>query len=215
MKIVQPDGSTWQQWTYSMDSPAYYSASAWIWSANLPAEPQAGIWKWHRERSQRSEPAGAAAADHQPLRVGVATIDQMVRTGDHIVDVGDPPVVIEQLSIGAAKTGAAAVIDVEESEPPAGPKLNRKTECRRCSARRATMTTHNQRRQFTGRCCKIMVCRWVVKTIRRRVSGCRKLDRLRLRQKTRIEVDHARIPQNRVIAGCNVELHVKVWRTQR
>lgn len=47
LKIYQPDGTVWQQWSFAMDSPDHYSASWWYWWRILPAEPQAGVWRWN------------------------------------------------------------------------------------------------------------------------------------------------------------------------
>jgi len=47
LKIYQPDGTVWQQWSFAMDSPDYYSASWWYWWWILPADPQAGVWRWN------------------------------------------------------------------------------------------------------------------------------------------------------------------------
>lgn len=56
MKIFQPDGSIWQQWSHSMNSPAFYAASWWNWSWILPLNPQVGEWRWNvRFEGQEAE----------------------------------------------------------------------------------------------------------------------------------------------------------------
>lgn len=47
MKIIQPDGKVWREWSDARNSPDHYSASWWYWVWDLPADPQAGNWRWN------------------------------------------------------------------------------------------------------------------------------------------------------------------------
>ena len=44
-----------------------------------------------REGGQRGEPTGGAAADAEPVGVGVASLDQVGAHGGAVLDVGDAP----------------------------------------------------------------------------------------------------------------------------
>jgi hypothetical protein len=56
MKIIQPNGTVWREWSHSMPSPDHYSASWWYWNWVLPGEPQSGIWRWNvRFQGQEAE----------------------------------------------------------------------------------------------------------------------------------------------------------------
>jgi len=46
MKIFQPDGTVWREWSHSMPSPDHYAVSWWYWVWVLPVDPRAGIWRW-------------------------------------------------------------------------------------------------------------------------------------------------------------------------
>ena len=43
-EILRPDGSVWQQWTGSLNSPPHYAASWWAWYSYLPADAATGMW---------------------------------------------------------------------------------------------------------------------------------------------------------------------------
>ena len=81
-----------------------------------------------RERAERGVTPGAAAADHEPLGVGVPVRDQPARCGDAVLDVDETPLFFEPQPIGAAVAGAAAIVHVEHPNPTARPVLRRKRE---------------------------------------------------------------------------------------
>jgi len=56
MRIYQPDGTIWREWSHAMDSPNHYSVSWWYWYWALPSDPQAGVWRWNvRFQGQEAE----------------------------------------------------------------------------------------------------------------------------------------------------------------
>ena len=67
--------------------------------------------------------AGTAATNHDALGVGEALVDQVLSTGDHIIDIFNAPGTVEGLSIGSAITRTAAIIHVEHSKTSVGPEL--------------------------------------------------------------------------------------------
>ena len=83
---------------------------------------------FRRERAERRVAAGAAAADHEPLGVGVPVLDQPARAGDAVLDVDEAPLSFEPQPVGAALACAAAIVHVEYPDPTASPVLRRKRE---------------------------------------------------------------------------------------
>src|ERR1700723_1502005 len=83
---------------------------------------------FRRERAECRVTAGAAAADHEPLGVGVPVRDQPARAGDAILDVDETPLFAEPQPVGAAVACAAAIVHVEHPNPAARPVLRRKRE---------------------------------------------------------------------------------------
>src|SRR5260221_9116604 len=75
------------------------------------------------QRAERGVPAGAAAADRQPVAVHQPARDQILRAVDAVVQVYYAPLPVEPLAIGAAVAGAAAVVDIQQGEAAAGPVL--------------------------------------------------------------------------------------------
>lgn len=43
MKMIMPDGNTWQSWDFSFASPAHYSGAYWYWTWFMPPSPE-GVW---------------------------------------------------------------------------------------------------------------------------------------------------------------------------
>src|ERR671911_880375 len=77
------------------------------------------------EGSESRVAARAPAANGGAFGIDQTALDQIPGAVDVIVDVDDPPRVIQPLPVGAAVAGAAAVVDVEDGEPAGRPELVR------------------------------------------------------------------------------------------
>jgi len=80
------------------------------------------------ERAERGVTARAAAANGQPILVNRAPLHKVARAVHTVVHVHDAPLSLQPLTIGPAVAGAAAVVHVEDGDPPAGPILDRQVE---------------------------------------------------------------------------------------
>jgi hypothetical protein len=126
--------------------------------------------------------AGAAAADHQALRVGPAAGDEVERAIDAILDIDNVPFAVEAIAIGAPITAAAAVIHIEHANTAARPVLDPQVERRRRLGGRAAMALDEERRLLARRCRVVGVCRRVVEGIGGGAAAARKGDELRARE---------------------------------
>src|SRR6516162_4872978 len=95
---------------------------------------------------QRRVPAGAAAADDTSLPINPSLHVEESSTGDTIVDIDNAPVQLETVAVGAAKTGAAAVVHVKHRNAAAGPILNTQIERARRSGSRPAVALDQERR---------------------------------------------------------------------
>src|SRR5258708_24232789 len=89
--------------------------------------------------------AGAAAADHQALRVGASGADEVTRAIDAILDIDDAPLSIETIAIFAPIAAAAAVIHIEHADAAARPILDPQVERRRRRGGRAALALYQER----------------------------------------------------------------------
>src|SRR5262249_57367188 len=80
-------------------------------------------------RRQGRVAAGAAAADDASLAVDLPSRCEELRAGDAIVDVDHAPIQLQTVAVGAAESGASAVIHVEHRNAAARPVLNAQIEC--------------------------------------------------------------------------------------
>ena len=135
-----------------------------------------------RQRAQRRQAAGAAAADDQALTIGQAAFDQVARAGDAIIDIDDAPLALERVAISPAEAAAAAVIDVQHAEAAAGPVLGRQLQCIARHAGRTAVADHDHRRQAVGIHVDIVVFRRVEKGLCDAPAAAGKADAVRDRQ---------------------------------
>src|SRR5258708_33276485 len=89
--------------------------------------------------------AGAAAADHQAVRVGASGADEVTSAIDTILDIDDAPLSIETVAIGAPIAAAAAVIHIEHADAAARPILDPQGERRRPRGGPAAMALDPER----------------------------------------------------------------------
>src|SRR4030095_2861136 len=68
-----------------------------------------------RQRGQRRVPAGAPAADDEPVGIGSSLLDEVSCGVDVVVDIDDSPVPVEALAILAAVPGAATAVDTHHT----------------------------------------------------------------------------------------------------
>src|SRR5260370_37827213 len=87
-------------------------------------------------RRQGRVAAGAAAADDASFAVDPPLRCEKARAGDAIVDVDHAPVELQTVAVGAAESGASAVVHVEHGNAAAGPILNAQIERARGCLRR-------------------------------------------------------------------------------
>ena len=99
-----------------------------------------------RQGAQHRIAAGAAAADGSLVRVDLARAAEIFRHRGHVLDVDHAPFAVQALAIGPPVAGAAAIIDVGDSETPRGPELDGRAEGRRGLAGRAAVDQHQQGR---------------------------------------------------------------------
>src|SRR5215472_5011436 len=69
------------------------------------------------QRRQGRVAAGAAAADDASLAVDLPSRCEELRAGDAIVDVDHAPIQLQTVAVGAAESGASAVVHVEHRNP--------------------------------------------------------------------------------------------------
>ena len=94
----------------------------------------------------------------------------MVKAGaavDAVIDVHDAPVPKEPLPVGAAETGAAAVIDIEHRNTAARPELGTEIERARRRGRWAAMTFNKQGRPLVRICRVVGIVRRIEQPERR------------------------------------------------
>ena len=78
--------------------------------------------------TQRRVPAGAAAPDDEPRAVDETFRGQVSSGIDTVVHVDDAPLASKSLAVRTAIAGAAAVVHVDDGEPPRGPELGGQVE---------------------------------------------------------------------------------------
>ena len=130
------------------------------------------------ERGQRGEAPGAAAPDGHAGRVDVAPFGQVLGRRDAVLDVDHPPLALQQVPVGPAVAGGAAVVDVDHGEPPAGPELDAELELAPGRAGRPAVDVDQQRRLLPVRPHVVRVRRRVVEGVGGPSTGAREVDRL-------------------------------------
>src|SRR5204862_4390077 len=97
------------------------------------------------EGAQGRVTAGTATSDHCSVPVDEPFGCEVAHGVDAVVDVDDAPLSSQALAVLAAVPRAAAVVDVDDSEPPRGPELRRHVEGRRRRRGRSTVAHDDQR----------------------------------------------------------------------
>src|SRR5687767_12832375 len=68
----------------------------------------------------------------------------MLRGGDTVLHVDDPPIAVEPLAVRAAVAGRPAVVDVDDTEPARRPELDAGAVVGRGRPRRTAVAEHSQ-----------------------------------------------------------------------
>ena len=76
-----------------------------------------GLLAFGRKGAQGGVTAGAAAADHQPVWVGVAILHRISGAVNAVVDIRDAPLELQAQSIRTAITRAAAIVHIDMLTP--------------------------------------------------------------------------------------------------
>ena len=84
-------------------------------------------------------------------RVDPALLGQPAGGGLAVLDVGDAPGVAQQVAVGAAEAGGAAVVHVDDGEAPRRPVLDAQPQARAWRRGRTTVDHHEQRRALPVR----------------------------------------------------------------
>ena len=100
-----------------------------------------------RECGQHGEPTGGTAADHETFGVDVASFGEVAGGSDTVLHVGDTPGAVQRLAVRTAVPGGAAVVDVDDSDSPAGPIENAELELAAGLGGRAAVGENQQRRR--------------------------------------------------------------------
>ena len=100
-----------------------------------------------RECGQHGEPTGGTAADHETFGVDVASFGEVAGSSDTVLHVGDTPGAVQRLAVRTAVPGGAAVVDVDDSDSPAGPIENAELELAAGLGGRAAVGENQQRRR--------------------------------------------------------------------
>ena len=95
--------------------------------------------------SQGGEAPCAAAFDGDAVGRGEPLVDHGLGRSRTVGHINNPPLAIEALPVGAAKTSGAAVIHIDYAPAAAGPKLNGQAQSRAGHASRAAVALHQQR----------------------------------------------------------------------
>ena len=84
----------------------------------------AGFKVTESHRAKGGVTSGTAAVNRKAVWVTSSSLGQKPCSVDTIIDVYDAPVTVESFAIGAAVTCAAAIINIQHSDAPAGPILD-------------------------------------------------------------------------------------------
>ena len=131
------------------------------------------------QRGEGGVPAGAPAIDGQPVRVGVSAARQETGGIYAVLHIHDAPSAVEPAAVVGAVAGAAAVIHVDHSYPPAGPELDSQVQSRRSRSGGTAVGLHQQRRSLPFRGRKVLVVGRIVEGVGRPALPGGKLHRLR------------------------------------
>ncbi len=131
------------------------------------------------EGAQGRVAAGAAAANGDLVGVDFAAPDQVATGIDRVFDIDHAPLAVQAAAIGAPKTAAAAIVDVDHGKTATGPELDRQTERGGGHRGRAAMIQYQQRRARAVRAGKRRISRTIEKGIGAQPAFGRKFDRFR------------------------------------
>jgi hypothetical protein len=80
------------------------------------------------QRRQRGVAASTATSDDDAIVIDQTLCNEEFGTIDTIININDAPIKVQAIAVGAAKAGTAAIVDVEDGDPAAGPKLRGQVE---------------------------------------------------------------------------------------
>ena len=141
-----------------------------------------------RECGQHGEPTGGTAADHEAFGVDVASFGEVAGSSDTVLHVGDTPGAVQRLAVRTAVPGGAAVVDVDDSDSPAGPIENAELELAAGLGGRAAVGENQQRRRGPLHADMIGIGRRVIEGMSHRITITgREGDRLGLDQVTDVD----------------------------
>ena len=137
---------------------------------------------------QHREPASGTAADHKTFGVDVASFGEVAGSSDTVLHVGDTPGAVKRLAVRTAVPGGAAVVDIDDSDSPAGPIENAELELAAGLGGRAAVGENQQRRRGPLHADMIGISRRVIEGMSHRITITgREGDRLGLDQVTDID----------------------------
>ena len=117
--------------------------------------------------------------------VGLSLCREESQRVDDVVDVGNAPLPVQTLAVGAAVARAAAIVHVGDREPAARPVLDLQVERRPGGGRRPAVADDDERRPLAGGRGEVLVARRVVERVRALAAGGLELHRLARRRCSR------------------------------
>src|SRR5262249_37320635 len=87
------------------------------------------------QRHQRGIAASTATSDDNAVMIDQPLCNEEFGTIDTIVNINDAPIEVQAIAVGASKTATAAVVDVQDGDPTARPKLRGQVENARSRSR--------------------------------------------------------------------------------
>ena len=130
-----------------------------------------------RQAGERRVAAGAAAADHEFVAIGLALVGKIPGGVGGVGHVDDAPGIAEAIAVLAAVAGAAAVVHVAHGEAARGPELRRQPELGSRGRGGAAVNEHQEWRCFARWAAEIAVRGRIVKGVGRLAVGGGELDR--------------------------------------
>src|SRR5262245_7714331 len=147
------------------------------------------------QRAKGRVSSSAATGDYQSRAINLTTLHQVARAIHTIIYINDTPFIFQAIPILSAISGAAAIVDIQDSKASAGPILNGQT-LRRCHRRSwSTVTLNDQRRQLVARGLVVRILRLIEERVRGQTLLGRKLNRARNRKVRRIKIEIVRPTQ--------------------
>ena len=77
------------------------------------------------KRTKRSITARTTTFDRESIAIDFPALGKIAGTIHAVINIYDPPLTVEPLTIVPAVAGAAAIVHIEHGNPSAGPELDR------------------------------------------------------------------------------------------